>query len=235
MDRNYKKSRILVMIKISPSILSADFAKLGEESRRVCACGADLLHVDVMDGHFVPNLTIGAPVVGCIKPYSTVPLDVHLMIDSPELLLDDFIKAGADIITVHAEATQKLGEIIKRLRATGVKPAIAIKPNTPAQVIEPYLKELDMVLVMTVEPGFGGQKLIESTLSKVTEIRQACNDLNLDMDIQVDGGITTENVSHVAKAGANVFVAGSAVFKAADMARAINDLRAGAQSGFDNI
>lgn len=220
------------MMKISTSILSADFAELGEESRRACDCGTDFLHVDVMDGHFVTNLTIGAPVISCIKPHCRVPLDVHLMIDEPERLLDDFINAGADIITVHAESTQKLGEIIERLKTAGVKPSVAINPNTPAQVVLPYLKDLAMVLVMTVNPGFGGQKLIESTMSKITQIRRTCQAMRLETDIEVDGGITLDNVSRLATAGANVFVAGSAVYKADDMKKAISDLRAGAQSGF---
>ena len=222
------------MIKISPSILSADFAKLGEESRRVCDCNADLLHIDVMDGHFVPNITIGAAVIKCIKPYCRVPLDVHLMIDAPEKMIDDFIDAGADIITIHIETTQKLGEIIDHLIAKGVKPSVALKPDTPLQAVMPYLKSLAMVLVMTVEPGFGGQDLIESTLSKVTQIRRTCQAMRLETDIEVDGGITPDNVNRVAMAGANIFVAGSAVFKSDDMAKAISTIRSGAQSGFNS-
>jgi ribulose-phosphate 3-epimerase len=228
--QNLKKVGFLMLIKISPSILSADFARLGEESRNLCNCGADLLHVDVMDGQFVKNITIGAPVVKCIKPYSSIPLDVHLMIDRPERFIDDFIKAGSDIITVHAEATSKLSEIIGQLKAAGVKPAVAIKPDTPTEVVLPYLKDLAMVLVMTVEPGFGGQKLIEKTLSKVAAVRKECDSLGLDVDIEVDGGINSENIGRAAKAGANVFVAGSAVFKAPDIKKAISDLRSGAQN-----
>lgn len=220
------------MIKISPSILSADFSKLGQETRRVFDSGADLVHIDVMDGHFVPNITIGAPVIKCLKPYSPLPLDVHLMIENPERFLDDFISAGADIITVHTEAAGNLGEIIARLKKAGVKPAVAIKPATPVSAVLPYLSSLAMVLVMTVEPGFGGQKLIESTLDKVSEIRAECKSKGYNIDIQVDGGITPENVGRVAAAGANVFVAGSAVFKAPDMKAAVEGLRLGAKSRF---
>mgnify|MGYP000878032077 FL=1 len=162
-------------IKISPSILSANFACLGNECRRVCSGGADLVHVDVMDGCFVPNITIGAPVVRSIKPYSNIPLDVHLMIDRPERYIDDFIDSGADIITVHFEATDKLDWIIDRIHAKGVKASVSVKPNTNVDVLYPYLEKLDMVLIMTVEPGFGGQKLIEHTIPKISELRiNAC-------------------------------------------------------------
>jgi ribulose-phosphate 3-epimerase len=219
------------MIKISPSILSADFAKLGAECARACDGGADLLHVDVMDGCFVPNLTIGAPVIHCLKPYSRVPLDVHLMIDRPERYLDDYIRAGADIVTVHIEATQKTDEILARLSAAGVRPSLSINPDTPAQALFPYLDRLAMVLVMTVQPGFGGQALIERALDKVAQIRAYCRQKGLCTDIEVDGGITPQNVGRAAQAGANVFVAGSAVFQAANLEKAIGELRAEAQKG----
>lgn len=220
------------MIKISPSILSADFASLGAECVRVCDGGADLLHIDVMDGCFVPNLTIGAPVIRCIKPYCRVPLDVHLMIDQPERSLDDYIQAGADIITVHLEATQKVDEILARLSAAGVKPSLSIKPGTPAKALYPYLDRLAMVLVMTVEPGFGGQALIEQTLLKVADIREYCNQKGLCPDIEVDGGITPQSIGRAARAGANVFVAGSAIFKTENLKDAIDGLRTQAQSAF---
>ena len=218
-------------IKISPSILSANFACLGDECRRVCSGGADLVHVDVMDGCFVPNITIGAPVVRSIKPYSNIPLDVHLMIDRPERYIDDFIDSGADIITVHFEATDKLDWIIDRIHAKGVKASVSVKPNTNVDVLYPYLEKLDMVLIMTVEPGFGGQKLIEHTIPKISELRNKCVSLGLETDIEVDGGITPHNISRISKAGANVFVAGSAVFKAESIADAISQLRAGAEGG----
>lgn len=213
------------MIKISPSILSADFAHLGDEIKRMEAAGADLLHIDVMDGHFVPNLTFGAPVIKCLRPISPLPFDVHLMIDSPEKLLDDFIGAGADILTVHYEASDRIGPVIERIREAGIKPCVSIKPTTPARAVFPLLEKVSMVLVMTVEPGFGGQKLIEDTLGKVSGIREECRRRDLEMEIQVDGGITPENIGRAARAGANVFVAGSAVFRAPDPALAVRTLR----------
>jgi ribulose-phosphate 3-epimerase len=209
------------MIKISPSILSANFARLGEDAKKMQTAGADMLHIDVMDGHFVPNITIGAPVVKSLKPETSLPLDVHLMIDNPEKYIEDFIKAGADIITFHIEATKNADALIDAISKRGVKPSISIKPNTSADTVFPYLDKLTMVLVMTVEPGFGGQALIEDTLIKVQQIRNECNRRNIEMDIQVDGGITTENIGRVAKMGANVFVAGSAIFNSSDPAATI--------------
>ena len=197
------------MIKISPSILSADFARLGEECARICGAGADLLHVDVMDGCFVPNLTIGAPVIRCIKPYSSVPLDVHLMIDRPERYLDDFVTAGASIVTVHAEATQKIDEILARLSASGVKASLSIKPDTPSEVVFPYLDRLAMVLVMTVDPGFAGQQIIPAVFEKIKKVREMVYQSGKEIDIQVDGQVNENSAQKLVECGANVLVLGS--------------------------
>lgn len=214
------------MIKISPSILSADFSKLGDEAKKMETAGADLLHIDVMDGHFVPNITLGAPVVRCLRKVTGVPFDVHLMIDNPEKYIGDFADAGADLITFHSEAApERLNEVIELIRSKGVKPSISVKPATPVETIFPYLDKLAMVLIMTVEPGFGGQKLIPGTLSKVAAVKNECAKKGLSIDIQVDGGINDQNIADAAKAGANVFVAGSAIFKAPDPAAAMKNLR----------
>jgi ribulose-phosphate 3-epimerase len=214
------------MIKIAPSILSADFAKLGMEIAEAEAGGADWIHVDVMDGHFVPNITLGAPIVNAIQHYTTLPLDVHLMIEQPERYLADFVKAGAKVITVHAEACTHLHRVVHMIKELGVQAGVAINPGTPASVLQEVLPDLDLVLVMTVNPGFGGQSFIPRTLHKIRELRQSLNEASLlDVHIQVDGGVTVETAPLVVRAGADVLVAGSAVFGYPDRALAISQIR----------
>lgn len=210
---------------ISPSILASDFSRLAEEVKSIENAGADLVHIDVMDGMFVPNITLGAPVVSCLKGKTSLPFDVHLMIEEPVRYIDDFAKAGADIITFHIEAAKDMKATIEKIKEAGCKPAISIKPNTPADVVFPYLDELYMVLVMTVEPGFGGQSFMRETMPKVRAIRDEATKRSLDLRIQVDGGIDDKTVSEATSNGADVLVAGSYVFKAADRKSAIEKLR----------
>lgn len=198
---------------LSPSILSADFCKLGEQIKEVELAGAKYLHIDVMDGIFVPSISYGMPVIASIRKCSSLFFDVHLMIEKPERYVKEFADSGADLINFHLEATEDVEGTIAKIRSLNKKVGITIKPGTPAEAVEPYLEQVDMVLVMTVEPGFGGQKLIPECLGKVAAIRRMAAERGLQTDIEVDGGITAENVEHALQAGANVIVAGSAVFK----------------------
>lgn len=198
---------------LSPSILSADFWKLGEDIKAVEAAGVPYLHIDVMDGLFVPSISYGMPVLQCIRPNTNLFLDVHLMIQQPEKYIKEFAACGADLINFHIEATKDVTGTIALIRETGKKVGITIKPGTPVEAVEPYLELVDMVLIMTVEPGFGGQKLIPECLDKVTALRRMITNKGLPIDIEVDGGINMDNVHTALTAGANVIVAGSAVFK----------------------
>ena len=214
------------MIKLAPSILSADFARLGEQVAEAAGAGADYIHVDVMDGHFVPNITIGVPVVASIRPVTSLPLDVHLMIEHPEQFISDFVKAGADIITVHVEASPQLYSVIRLIKELGVKAGVSLNPATPLSSIEEIIPHVDLILIMSVNPGFGGQSFIPATLRKITNLRKILNDRKLDAELEVDGGVTADNAPGIVKAGANVLVAGNSVFRAKEgISRALQRLR----------
>jgi ribulose-phosphate 3-epimerase len=213
-------------VKVAPSILSADFSRLGEEIRAVEAAGADIIHIDVMDGHFVPNITIGPLIVQAARKVTKLPLDVHLMIENPELYIADFANAGADYLTVHAEAAYHLHRLVQNIREhKGVKASVSLNPATPLEALDYVLGDLDMVLIMSVNPGFGGQAFIPSQLDKIRALRKRIDDLRLHLEIEVDGGVKTDNAAEVAAAGADILVAGSAVFGAKDYAAAIKGIR----------
>lgn len=213
------------MIKISPSILSADFARLGDEIRAIDVGGADYIHVDVMDGHFVPNITIGPLVVDAVRKVTAKPLDVHLMIENPDRYIADFAQAGADLITVHQEAVPHLHRTIQLIKSLGKKAGVSINPATPVSTLDVILDDLDLVLLMSVNPGFGGQSFIPATLAKITSLRQRIEARGLCVEIEVDGGVKADNIGQIAAAGADVFVAGSAVFSTPDYAQTIALLR----------
>ncbi|NJC87035.1 MAG: ribulose-phosphate 3-epimerase [Desulfuromonas sp.] len=213
------------MIKIAPSILSADFARLGEEIQAVAKAGADYIHVDVMDGHFVPNLTIGPLVVEAVRKVTSLPLDVHLMIENPDRYIPEFARAGADLITVHQEAVPHLHRTVQLIKSLGKKAGVSINPATPATALDVILDDLDLVLVMTVNPGFGGQGFIDSGLAKIAALRHEIDRRGLTVELEVDGGVKPDNIARIAAAGAEVFVAGSAVFGTRDYAATILELR----------
>lgn len=213
------------MIKLSPSLLAADFSNLAYDVARVEKSGCDMLHLDVMDGNFVPNISFGMPVISALRKKSNMFFDVHLMINDPIRYIKDFSDCGADMITFHYESCNDQQAVIEEIHKCGKKAGIAIKPSTPAFVLDPFFGKVDMILVMTVEPGFGGQKLIPDTLSSITQVKEMAEQKGVELDIQADGGITPENVHLVAGAGANVIVAGSAVFGAQDLDFAVKKFK----------
>ena len=213
------------MKKIAPSILSADFGKLAEEIQKVEAAGADLIHVDVMDGHFVPNLTFGPPVIASIRKVTRLPFDVHLMIEKPERAIQDFADAGSDIITIHVEAETHLHRAIEFIKEKGIKAGVSLNPATPLCLIDEIIEDIDLLVVMSVNPGFGGQQFIESTLAKITKARTLIDERAPRVLLEVDGGVKLDNMKSIKEAGADVFVAGSAIFKSTDYKQTIQAMK----------
>jgi len=214
------------MIKLAPSILSADFACLGDQIAEVARAGADYIHVDVMDGHFVPNITVGAPVVASIRPLTSLPLDVHLMIEHPERYISDFINAGADIITVHVEACPHLLSTIQAIKEQGVKAGVSLNPPTPLIAVDEFIHHVDLILIMSVNPGFGGQSFIPETLPRIASMRKILDDRRPGVELEVDGGINADNAPDIVEAGATVLVAGNSIFKSREgISRALQKLR----------
>lgn len=224
MERETTKEGI-PMIKVAPSILSSDFSHLAEEIQTIQSAGADMVHIDVMDGSFVPNITIGSPVVKSLRNTTNLDFDVHLMIEHPETQIDAFVDAGADIVTFHVEATHHAHRVIQQIKSRGVRAGIAVNPGTSLAMIEEVLGDVDMVLVMTVNPGFGGQRFIDSQLDKVHMLYHTIEDMGYECDIEVDGGINAKTSELVREAGANILVAGSAVYGADDIQAAIDSIR----------
>ena len=213
------------MVKIAPSILSADFARLGEDVTAAEKAGADLIHVDVMDGHFVPNITIGPLVVKAVKKIAKLPLDVHLMIENPDDYVKEFAESGSDMVTVHAEATVHLHRTIQNIRECGVKAGVSVNPATPLSLIEIVLPYVDMVLIMSVNPGFGGQKFIPESLPKIRQLKKMIDERKLNVEIEVDGGVNMDNVADVVSAGADIVVMGSAFYNSKDYAETVKTVR----------
>lgn len=218
-----------MMIKMAPSILSADFARLLEDVKKVEEAGCEYLHIDVMDGHFVPNITLGPNIVKSLRKDVNMVFDAHLMIENPDMYIKDFADAGCDIIVVHQEACKHLHRTIQNIKSYGIKAGVALNPATPIESIKHILKDIDMVLIMTVNPGFGGQSFIESMIDKIKELKTIVDEQNIKLDIQVDGGIKPSNVADVVKAGANVIVAGSAIFNSDDIKETVIEFRENAK------